>query len=507
MNGKIRKRLARCKRSIAARLERKPQVDPPTPVFAGGNIHYEMADRQRGIVYGGVGLFHELAKQTGLIEAIDRRVHLLKVHAPYHESDHVLNFAFNALCDGRVLQDIELRRNDEAFLDALGADRIPDPTTAGDFCRRFDEYELRMLDQAIDETRLKVWARQPAEFFDRATLDFDGTLVPTRGEKKEGVDISYDGTWGYHPLVCTMAQTGEVLRIINRSGNRPSHEGAWFEADQLIDLCRTAGFREILLRGDTDFSQSQHLERWDNAGVKFVFGFDANARLKAKAELLPKSAWKRLSRPPQYEVQTKPRQKRDQVKQRIVEERMYKDLRLESEDYAEFDYRPAACKKAFRMVVVRKNLKVSVAQQRLFPETRYFFYIANLTDAAPNVVFTANKRCNQENLIEQLHNGCQALRAGLDTLVANNACMVMTALAWNLKAWAGLWLPESPGRWQERHQEQKRNLLKIEFRTFINTFMRLPCQIIRTGRRLIYRLLGWNPTLEVFFRLAHVLRC
>lgn len=510
MSATIRQRLVHRKRSIAKRLERKPETNPPAPVFAGGNTRYEMADRHRGIVYGGIGLFLKLAQQSGLVEAINRRLHLLKVHAPYHESDHVLNFAFNALCDGRCLQDIELRRNDEAFLDAVGADRIPDPTTAGDFCRRFSETDLERLHDAIDEARLNVWSRQPDEFFERVTLDFDGTLVPTDGEKKQGVDIAYDGTWGYHPLICTLAETSEVLRVINRSGNRPSHEGAAGEADRLIDLCRRAGFRKIVLRGDTDFSQTKHLDRWDESGVEFVFGFDAGDRLKLEAETLENPAWKCLKRPPRYEVRTEPRRKRRNLKRQIVAERLFEELRLESEDYAEFEYRPAACRKAYRMIVVRKNLSVSVAQQRLFPEERYFFYITNrkqenASDA--EIVFDANDRCQQENLIAQLKGGCRALRAGLDTLEANGAGMVMTALAWNLKAWAALWLPETPGRWQEQHQAQKRSLLKIEFRTFLNTFVRLPCQIVRTSRRLCYRLLNWNPHLPVFFRLAQVLNC
>ena len=510
MNATIRQRLTGRKRSIAARLQRKPQVDGPAPVFNASSIHYEIGERQRGIVYGGIGLFLQLAQQTGLVSAIDERLQLLKCHAPYFESDHVLNIAFNALCDGRCLQDIELRRNDEAFLDALGADRIPDPTTAGDFCRRFASGHLQSLHEAIDQARRTVWARQPQAFFDRATLDFDGTLVPTDGEKKQGVEIAYDGTWGYHPLICTFAETGEVLRIINRSGNRPSHEGAAEQADQLTALCRAAGFRRIVLRGDTDFSQTAHLDRWDAEGAEFVFGYDAHPNLILQADILPKSAWKRLVRPPRHEVQTQPRRKRDNVKQQIVEDRLFEELRLESEDVAEFAYRPTACKKTYRMIVVRKNLAVHVAQQRLFPEERYFFYISNFAHGSATsgeVVFEANDRCRQENLIEQLHNGCRALRAGLDTLEANAACMTMTALAWNLKAWAALWLPEQNGRWKEQHQAQKRSLLRIEFRTFINTFVRLPCQIIRSGRRLIYRLLGWNPYLPVFFRLAHVLRC
>jgi hypothetical protein len=84
--------------------------------------------------------------------------------------------------------------------------------------------------------------------------------------------------------------------------------------------------------------------------------------------------------------------------------------------------------------------------------------------------------------------------------------MVMTALAWNLKAWLALWLPEN-GRWKERRRQEKQQLLRMEFRTFINAIMKLPCQIVRTGRRLVYRLLSWNPWLPVFRRLAIELHC
>ena len=187
-------------------------------MFGAEGIHVELADKVRAICNGGIGLVHRLALETGLVSALDRHLHLLTIHRPYHESDHVLNLAYNAMCDGIRLEDIELRRNDEVFLDALGTERIPDPTTAGDFCRRFGEMDIRMLMQAIDEARLNVWARQPDEFFDRATIDMDGTLVVTSGECKEGMDISYQGSWGYHPLVVSLAETGEVLRLVNRSG-------------------------------------------------------------------------------------------------------------------------------------------------------------------------------------------------------------------------------------------------------------------------------------------------
>jgi hypothetical protein len=502
----IKNRLCSAKRRIERRLD-GGREDTGRPVLSGAKIRVEMAGKTRAIGNGGIGLVHQLARATGLVAAIDRRVQVLKVHRPYHESDHVLNLAYNAMCDGVRLEDIELRRNDEVFLDALGAERIPDPTTAGDFCRRFDERAIRALMDAADEARLNVWARQPKKFFERATIDMDGALIVTTGECKEGMDISHKGTWGYHVLLLSLAETGEVLRLVNRPGNRPSHEGAAAEADELIALCRRAGFRKIVLRGDTAFSQSEKLDAWDQEGVTFYFGFQATPNLQDIAENLPRSAWRKLLRPPRYEVKTDPRSKPVNVKQRIVRERGYEVLSLQDEQYAEFEYQPGACQQPYRMVVIRKVISHDKGQKRLFDEIRYFFYITNdwATDAE-DVVFEANDRCDQENLIAQLAGGVRALSAPVDNLLSNWAYMVMTALAWNLKAWWALWLPEHR-RWREKHQGEKHRVLRMEFRTFLHAFIKIPCQIVRSGRQLIYRILSYHPHLPVFFRLATVLRC
>ena len=503
------KAIQRRKREIQKRLDRQQFVNPyEGPILSATNIEYELAERTRAINYGGIGLIHKLAQQCGLVDALDRHLHLLKIYMPYHESDHVLNIAYNALCEGRVLEDIELRRNDATFLDALGAERIPDPTTAGDFCRRFQAADIGRLHDAIDEARLNVWKRQDDDFFEQATIDADGHLVGTDGQCKKGMDIAYDGTWGYHPLLISLAETGEVLFIKNRSGNRPSEEGAAPLLDRAIGLCRRAGFRRIVLRGDTKFSQTEHLDRWDDEpDVIFQFGYEAKKNLVQIAEELPENAWKRLTRRPRYQVKTKPRRKRDNVKERIVEERGYENQILQWEEVAEFRYRPVACKKEYRMIVVRKHVRVEKGQQHLFDTTPYLFYITNdEASSAEEVVFSCNDRCNQENLIEQLMNGTRAFRAPVDNLVSNNAYMVMTALAWNLKAWSALWLPVI-GRWQQKHQGEKQTLLRMEFRKFVNVMLKLPCQIVQTGRKIVYRLLSWNPWLGVFRRLAMSLDC
>ena len=509
MRPTTQQKLLRRKRRIEKRLRHRRWPAQPRPMLAARNIHYDVADRARGLACGGLGAIHLLARHTGLIDALDAHLHLLKVHRPYHESDHVLSLAYNILAGGTCLEDLELLRNNEVYLDALGARRIPDPTTAGDFCRRFKtDAEVLLLMETINEVRLAVWKRQPPEFFQQAILDADGTLAPTFGQCKQGMNISYDGQWGYHPLLISLANTKEPLYLVNRSGNRPSHEQADAYLDKSIELCRRGGFTSILLRGDTDFEQTWKLDGWDQAGdVTFIFGADAVKALETRAAALPVSDWRRLERPAHYEVQTQERTKPENVKERIVRQRGFKNFVLQWEDVAEFDYRPGLCKQAYRMIALRKTLSVEQGQQKLFEEYRTFFYITNDRTSTPEqIVFSANDRCNQENLIEQLKNGVRALRNPLDNLHSNWAYMVMSSLAWTLKAWCGLLLPATPGRWNERHQAQRQAIVTMEFKRFADSLIRLPCQIIKAGRRIVYRLLSWNPWTGVLLRLAETLR-
>ncbi len=495
------------KRKIRRRLDRPVTAPSLEPVITATNIQYEAATKTRAISWGGIGAIQLLVRKLGLAEAIDERLHLLKVHLPYHESDHVLNFAYNALCNGTCLDDIELRRNDVVFLDALGANRIPDPTTAGDFCRRFKPDDIEILQDVFDQIRVKIWKQQPTDFFNEAILDADGSLVATGACCKQGIGIAYDGTWGYHPLIISLANTGEVLSIVNRPGNRPSHEGAAEQLDLAILLCRDAGFRRICLRGDTDFTQTKRLDAWDAENVTFLFGIDAMTNLKAIAEDLPASAWVELQRLPQYTAQGKPRKRPVNVKDEIVRENGYKTLTRIKEEVSEVDYRPVACQRTYRLIIVRQTIKVEAGQLRLHDDVRYRFYLTNDRELTPRaLVFKANDRCNQENLIAQLKGGVHALRAAVDNLVSNWAYMVMTALAWNLKAWFALSVPEHP-RHKEVHREQKRGLLRMEFKRFVNTIILMPCQIVRGGHRLLYRLLSWNEWQGVFLRVVSALRC
>ena len=439
---------------------------------------------------------HRLAKKTGLVKAIDQNLHLLKRHLPYHESDHVLNLAYNVMAGGTRLEDIELRRRDEAWMDALGAKIIPDPTTAGDFLRRFKEKDVETLMDLINECRVQVWEQQPKAFFQEAILNVDGTIAPTEGECKQGMDISYKGVWGYGPLSISLAQTREALYLVNRPGNVPSHQDSAQWIDRALDLV-CGRFESVWLRGDTDFSLTEHLDKWAKR-CRFVLGVDAHPNLVAIAESLPEVRWMELPHKSSFEEPREPRQRPENVKDRIVKERGYKNIRTNSEQVAEFTYRPGKCKHQYRVVVLRKNLSVEKGEQVLFDEIRYFFFITNDWFWPPQqIVYFAHARCDHENDIEQLKNGVKAMTWPVHDLVSNWAYLVIAALAWNLKAWLGLLTLNT----SLRHQ-----ILRMEFKRFIHTFILIPCLIIKTGRRIVYRLLGYNGYLKDFLKTFEDLR-
>lgn len=465
-------------------------------MFQPVNLRYEMSEKSRAIGFGGIGAIHTMVTRLGLDQAINQDIPLLKAHMPYFESDHVLNIAYNVATGGTCLEDIDRLRDDDTYTRSLAAERIPDPTTAGDFLRRFTATGIEKLQETFNQARKKVWSRQPAPFRQKAILDTDGTHAATTGECKAGMDINYQGIWGYAPLLVSLANTKEPLYLVNRPGNATSSSEAAPWIDRAIDLV-TDVFEEVWLRGDTDFSLTQHLDKW-NQRVHFVLGYNAYANLIERAQQLPARAWQPLERPAPYSVQTESRQRPDNVKQQIIREREYKNIRLESEQVAEFDYRPTHCQQAYRMVVVRKNLSIEKGEARLFDEIRHFFYITNdrsMTSA--EVVLFANQRCDQENVIKQLKNGVNALRMPTEDLVSNWAYMVIAALAWSLKSWYGLLVPD---------RATGQAIVRMEFKRFLRTFILIPCQVVHTGRRVILRVLTYTRHVKIFLKSFEVLK-
>jgi hypothetical protein len=477
------------KREVEQRLHSSKALrDLGDPELSASNIHYEISHKATGLSCGGVGVVHQMVNKLGLAQAIDERLRLLAIHKPYHESDHVLSVAYNILAGGNRLEDLELRRQDLGYMNSLGARRLPDPTTVGDFTRRFSRDDVLTLQEAINEARQRVWQHRrsvEAGFLEKALIDVDGTICGTLGECKQGMSMSYKGVWGYHVLLVTLANTREVLYCVNRPGNVASNEGnaAWL--DRAIELVRPHS-AEIILRGDTDFSNCPHLDRWHEEAVNFIFGMDAHAKVVATAEALPESAWEPLERPLKYVVATHARQKPENIKEQVVIAKGYTNLKLRGECVAEFNYQPVKCGRAYRMIVVRKNISVIKGEEAMIDEVRYFFYITNMVDQTKEeMVRLANGRGDQENIIEQAKNGVRAMNMPVNDLVSNWAYMSMALLAWNLKAWYALILPD---------MEAGKEVAGMEMRRFLQQYLMLPAQIVRTGRRVIFRIMTYNDS-------------
>lgn len=491
--------LAQRKQELQFRLRR---TSPLYSSDADPALWFEISDRHRASSYAGIAALLELARATGLDQALDSHLDLLKDHRPYTESDHILALAVAVLAGGQCPEHLRTLRQTPEFLDLLGLERLPDSTTAGDFLRRFEteEHAKAFMKAVLLVTEQVLLARLSDQERQTGRLDADGTFTSTGAECRQGIEWSgHKKDWGYHPLLVSLANTNQPLLIKNRPGNEVSSHGAAEYLDMAIESMLRV-FAVLLLRGDTDFSQTRHLDRWDETGrVKFVFGYDACPNLVARAEALRASEWRQLVRPARYEVKTRPRTKPERIKPELVKARGFRTLRTVREDVAEFDYQPVACKKSYRMVVVKKQIEVSEGQLELEPETRYFFYITNRRDLSrEEVVGEANQRCNQENLIAQLSGQVHSLKATSNTLFSNWGWMLSASLGWTLKSWFALFAPK---------REERERLLGMEWRTFLWRFVSLPGQIVESGRRRVVRLLGGHlPSLGTFLSITEEIR-
>lgn len=456
-------------------------------------INYQIGGNGEATAFGGIFAMHRLLTRLGLVTAIDTGLELLKIHLPYHESDHVLTLAYSVLCGGTRLEDIDRLRTDVPLMNGLGARLLPDPTTIGDFLRRFTETDIVALMEAINSVRPQIWRSRGADLLGEvAYLDVDGTTVPTTGALKQGMDISYKGIWGYAPLIVSLANTREVLYLVNRPGNAPSHADAPAWIDKAITLLAPHATR-VCLRGDTDFALTAHFDRWAEQ-VDFVLGTDNIAALRTRADALPETAWTRLQRRPPYQTKTgQTRARRHNRKQEVVTERGYLNLRLNHEDVAEFAYQPGKCRQPYRVVVVRKNISRMKGEQALVDEIRYFFYFTTYTadtHTPAQIVELANDRCDQENIHGQLKSGINALHAPVDDLHSNWAYMLIAALAWNIKSWHAMMMH----RKHDRHA-----FIRMEFKRFLDTVIRIPAMVCVRARAIVVRLVAYTVNVDRFF--------
>jgi hypothetical protein len=452
-------------------------------VIRSPKTHVEVHERSTVTPVGGLVLVAEFLRRFGVARCIDEHVDVFQVHRPYYESDHVLAQALNLYAGGTCLEDQAALQHDEGVLRLLGAVRIPDPTTAGDFLRRFDPAvnpgSLEGLRAANDQIQSSVWSqlagkrRRKREW---AIVDLDGHTKVLYGEQKEGADFDYRGRWSYSALMASLAGTGECLGVRLRGGNVRSSEGAAALLDEILPRLK-ASFRRVLVRADSDFDRRDVREMCEAHGVSFAFVGRAIPGRSDHGDALAGAAWRpfdpRALRQ-QLEREAAPgfrARRRGRSRRRAqAQERGYWALQLQGQHVAEVPWKDS------RLVLRRQRIAESVGQWALFDTYRYRYVVTNLPSSwsADDVIDATYQRCDQENVIEQLGSGIAAWRMPVGELAGNAAWLEIARLAWNLGKWiAELVLPPEVVRWK--------------WKRFRRAFVYVAAEVVRHGRQVRLR--------------------
>jgi len=483
--------------------DRGPRLQVP-------KLHTEVDDRIPATVHGGISLCLALWRKLGMSQVIDERIHVLRRHKPYHESDHVLAHVLNLFAGGSCIEDQGSLQQDGAVLRMLGTDRFPDPTTSGDFLRRFEDEvnpgAIAALRSAVDSVQDAVWAEFAARCRRRrrqlgfwGSVDLDSHIIELSGNQREGADFSYTKKWSYHPLLVTLANTGDVLAVRNRPGNAASAEGV--EELLITHLPRVRQlFPNMVVRGDSAFDQGSIRQTCVEHGARFAHSAKRFPDRIAIAEAIPETEWQQW-KPPQQRKADKRARKRgfrprrkgtDQRRQRALD-RNYHTISKDMQWVAEVQRRPTPHEPPCRMIVLRERQSETWSK---YQTSYYDFFVyrivfTNLPDSftPSDVIDEVYHRCDQENTIEQLKNEMPMWRMPVREAAGNAAWAELARIAWNLSKWLGLMaLPLETLRW--------------EYKRFRRAYVQVVAEVLRRSRQTWVR---FNPSHRFVkeIRIAH----
>jgi hypothetical protein len=399
----------------------------------------------------------------------------------------VLALAYTLYADGTCLEEQSALQGSEAVRRLVGACRIPDPTTAGDFLRRFKAaQEVEGLWGTIDEVEETVWSklarkvRRRRKKHELALVDLDGHIKPLYGVQKEGADFSYDGRWSYQPLVVSLGGSGECLKVVNQPGNARSSDAAAKALKEVLPMVRRH-FRNAIVRGDTDFDRSDVYNEAMDAGAYFAIGGRLYPNRAALVEAIAEESWKPFIPRADRKARSEPSRhgRTANYRQKKAEDRKFRTLRTVKQWVSEIAYQPAGLAGACRMIVRRILIEERDGQGALFEHFRYRLVLTNLARSytAGQVVDITYQRCDQENVIEQFGAGIAGWRMPVAEFMGNSAWLQIARLAWNLGKWiAQIALPSEVVRW--------------EWKRFRRHFVYIAAKVLKKGRRLVVRLAG-----------------
>ena len=450
-------------------------------------LHLQSDPRGEITHYGGLVLAQQFVRRFRVAQRVDESLVLFKRHAPYHESDHVLALAYTLYADGTCLEDQAALQGSEAVRRLVGACRIPDPTTAGDFLRRFTTaQDVEQLSEVIDEVEEAVWSklsrhvRRQRNKHELALVDLDGHIKPLYGVQKQGADFSYDRRWSYQPLVVSLGGSGECLKVVNQPGSARSSDAAAKALREVLPRVKRH-FQNAIVRGDTDFDRSDVFNAAIEEGAYFAIGGRLYPNRAALVQAIGEESWKPfVPRADRQQPSAPSRHGRTaNYRRKKAGERKFRTLRTVKQWVSEIAYQPAGLDCACRMIVRRVLIEETDGQGALFEHFRYRLVLTNLprTYTARQVVDITYQRCDQENVIEQFGHGIAGWRMPVAEFRGNSAWLQIARLAWNLGKWiAQIALPSEVVRW--------------EWKRFRRHFVYIAAKVLKTGRRWVVRLAG-----------------
>lgn len=458
------------------------------PVFGHPKLHVEVESTDTTAM-GGLALAAQLVARLGIAKLINGGLSLLRAHRPFHDSDHVLTHVYNLFVGGSAIEDIADLQHSEPVRRILGTDRIPDPSTAGDFLRRFDEQDIESLDGVIDEIHQRAWKQRWGRKKQKlGVIDVDSHVHHVYGNQKEGADFTYKGGFGYHPLVISIAGTQECLRLVNRSGNVTSADGAAKHLEDLVPMLKSR-FKKVLVRGDSAFARQDIFDTCDANGMHFAMVSSTQKNFQELADGIKERHWQPFrAKEDQPSKKRRKRKRGKNLRSKRARERGKRDLKLEKQWIAEIDYQPARSERTYRLIVRRQRIEES-NQGELFELWRYRYVLTNLprSESTESAIRQTYRRCDQENVIEQLQSGVAAMGMPTGSLLANHAFLVCARLAQNFKAWlAMLALGDETMRW--------------EWKRFRKAFVYVAARVTTSGRSCVVRLASSHRFAEDFQR-------
>jgi len=418
---------------------------------------------------GGISLLLSLWRKLDVSTAIDQNMHVLRRRKVYYESDHVLAHVLNLFSGGNCIEDQAALQQDCAVLRMLGTDRFPDPTTSGDFLRRFDESvnpgSLDALRSAVDAVQDLVWEtlrtkrRRRAKLGHWGLVDLDSHIVPLTGDQKEGADFSYTGKWSYHPVLVTLANTSDVLAVRNRPGNAASADGV----EELLEehLPRVNGwFKEVVVRGDSAFDRAELRATCGRHGAHFAHVAKRRKDRTVRTQDISDDGWtpwqpqsRRRAEARRAAQEFRPRRKGKNRRRPRALSRFYLTKRKAAQWIAETTCKPTKDEPPCRLIIIRELVEETCtpSQRILFESYTYRFFLSDLPEefSASDIVDQVYDRCDQEKTIEQLKNELVMWRMPVREAAGNAAWLEISRLAWSLgKALSMLVLPLETLRWE-----------------------------------------------------------